>query len=76
MAGTDLAREPDELEVAKAMGPGTQSFLYCATVGARYASKLLNPGFLREKGCPGQVVGLAVPVPSEGLKAHPRKSGR
>jgi cysteine synthase A len=40
------------IRVAKAMGPGHTVVTILCDGGARYASKLFNPGFLREKGLP------------------------
>ena len=40
------------VRVAKAMGPGHTVVTILADGGARYASKLFNPAFLREKGLP------------------------
>ena len=40
------------VRVAKAMGPGHMIVTILCDGGARYASKLFNPSFLREKGLP------------------------
>jgi cysteine synthase len=40
------------IRVAKAMGPGHTVVTILSDGGARYASKLFNPAFLREKGLP------------------------
>ena len=40
------------IRVAKALGPGHTVVTILADGGARYASKLFNPPFLREKGLP------------------------
>ena len=40
------------VRVAKAMGPGHTIVTILCDGGARYASKLFNPSFLREKGLP------------------------
>jgi cysteine synthase len=40
------------VRVAKTLGPGHTVVTILADGGARYASKLFNPGFLREKGLP------------------------
>ncbi|MSP03314.1 MAG: cysteine synthase A [Acetobacteraceae bacterium] len=40
------------IRVAKALGPGHTVVTILADGGARYASKLFNPAFLREKGLP------------------------
>ena len=40
------------VRIAKAMGPGHTVVTILADGGARYASKLFNPPFLREKGLP------------------------
>ncbi|HEY4174716.1 MAG TPA: cysteine synthase A [Rhodopila sp.] len=40
------------IRVAKAMGPGHTIVTVLSDGGARYASKLFNPEFLREKGLP------------------------
>ena len=40
------------VRVAKAMGPGHVIVTILCDGGARYASKLFNPPFLREKGLP------------------------
>ena len=40
------------IRVAQALGPGHTVVTILCDGGARYASKLFNPGFLREKGLP------------------------
>ena len=40
------------VRVARAMGPGHTIVTILCDGGARYASKLFNPPFLREKGLP------------------------
>jgi len=40
------------IRVAKSMGPGHTIVTVLSDGGARYASKLFNPGFLRDKGLP------------------------
>ena len=54
------------IRVAKAMGPGHTVVTILADGGARYASKLFNPAFLREKGLPvPRVDGIASGRPSQ-----------
>ena len=48
-AGINIAAA---IRVAKAMGPGHTIVTILCDGGARYASKLFNPPFLREKGLP------------------------
>ena len=40
------------IRLARELGPGHTIVTLLANSGARYASKLFNPGFLREKGLP------------------------
>ncbi len=52
MGGSTGVNVAGAIRLAKQMGPGHTIVTVLCDYGTRYASKLFNPGFLREKGLP------------------------
>jgi len=52
MGGSTGINVAGAIKMAKAMGPGHTIVTVLCDYGSRYASKLFNPSFLKEKGLP------------------------